>query len=49
MTIEVDFIDFIISTADIAMNLSRINTVTDWPEPESIKNIQVFLRFINFY
>ena len=31
------------------MEEERIEAVKAWPEPKSIRNIQVFLRFANFY
>ena len=31
------------------MEEERIQTVKTWPEPKSIRDIQVFLRFANFY
>ena len=31
------------------MEVERIEVVKDWPEPKSVRNIQVFLGFANFY
>src|SRR5947207_11183675 len=31
------------------MELSRVKTIEKWPEPQSYRDIQVFLRFTNFY
>ena len=31
------------------MEVKRIKTVRDWPEPQSVRDIQVFLGFANFY
>ena len=31
------------------MEAERIEVVKDWPEPKSVRNIQVFLGFANFY
>ena len=31
------------------MEDERIRAVEQWPEPKSVKDIQVFLRFANFY
>ena len=31
------------------MNSRRVRIITDWPELESYRDIQIFLRFANFY
>ena len=31
------------------MEAERIEVVKNWPEPKSVQDIQVFLRFANFY
>jgi len=31
------------------MSKSRLNTILDWPEPRSIKDIQQFIGFAGFY
>ncbi len=31
------------------MEDERIEAVQDWPEPQSVRDIQVFLGFTNFY
>jgi len=31
------------------MKKKRITVIFNWPEPESIKNIQTFFKFVNFY
>ena len=46
---ETRFLGFIISPTGIKMDPERIATITDWPTPNSIHDIQVFLGFCNFY
>lgn len=46
---EIEYLKFIVSTEDIAMNLQRIEIIKNWPMLKSFRDIQVFLRFINFY
>jgi hypothetical protein len=46
---EVDYLEFIMSENDIAMNSSRINIIMSWSMIKFFKNIQIFLRFVNFY
>ena len=49
MTTKVEFLGFIVSSKGVSMDTCRVKTVTEWPEPTSIKEIQTFLRFMNFY
>ena len=49
MTTEIEFLRFIMSSEGIFINICRVKTVTEWPEPTLIKKIQTFLKFINFY
>jgi transposase InsO family protein len=48
-TTEVEFLGFIVSTKGVSMDTSRVETITEWPEPTSFKDLQVFLGFANFY
>lgn len=47
-TQRVSFLAFIITPGRVQME-DRIQTVRGWPEPRSVKDIQVFLGFANFY
>ena len=46
---EVRFLGYVISSQGIRMEEERINAIKAWPEPKSIKDIQVFIEFANFY
>ncbi len=46
---EISFLGFILITEGVKMELSRKSTISEWPEPTSHRDIQVFLRFVNFY
>ena len=46
---EVRFLGYVISSQGIRMEEERINAVKAWPEPKSIRDIEVFIRFANFY
>ena len=46
---EVRFLGFVVSAQDIRMEEERIEAVKNWPEPKSVRDIQVFIRFANFY
>ena len=46
---EIEFLRYIISPEGISMDLRRIESVMDWPEPTTLREVQVFLGFCNFY
>jgi hypothetical protein len=46
---RVDFLGFIIDREGISMDPDRVKAVQEWPTPESVHDIQVFLGFANFY
>ncbi len=45
----VRFLGFVVLAQGIRMEEERIEAVRDWPEPQSVRDIQVFLSFANFY
>jgi hypothetical protein len=46
---EVTFLGFDITQQGIEMNKRKLDTINDWPFPISIKELQRFLGFTNFY
>ena len=46
---SVEYLGFIISSKGVQMNPKKFNTITEWPLPKSVKQIQSFLGFTNFY
>ena len=40
---------YIISKDGITMSTEKVQAVKDWPTPKTVKNIQEFLGFANFY
>jgi hypothetical protein len=47
--LEVEYLGFIITSEGIKMNPKKLDTITDWPKPEKLKDLQGFLGFTNFY
>ena len=43
------FLGFIVNQRGIQIEPSRIEAITEWPEPESARDILVFLGFAGFY
>ena len=46
---EVYFLDYVVLSEGISMEVKKIKVVKDWLEPKLVSNIQVFLSFANFY
>ena len=46
---KVESLGYIISEDGITMSTEKVQAVKDWPTPKTVKNIQEFLGFANFY
>jgi hypothetical protein len=46
---KVKFLKYILTTTDVKINPEKIKIVLDWPTPTTIKKIQKFIKFANFY
>ena len=46
---SVRFLGYTLTPEGVKMEVSRILTVLKWPEPASVRHIQVFLGYANFY
>ena len=46
---EVRFLRYVDSSQGIRIEDERIEVVRNWPEPKSVRDIQVFIGFANFY
>ena len=46
---EVRFLGYVVSSQGIRIEDKRIEAVRNWPEPKSVRDIQVFICFANFY
>ncbi len=45
----VQFLGYILSAYGIQMDQEKVQAIRDWPQPHSIKELQWFLGFANFY
>ena len=45
----VNFLGFIVSENGVEMEMGKIESIEEWPVPESVKDVQVLLGFTNFY
>jgi len=46
---SVEYLGLIISEGEICMDSVKLKAIQDWPLPQTIKDIQKFLGFCNFY
>ncbi|KAL0186168.1 hypothetical protein M9458_017838, partial [Cirrhinus mrigala] len=46
---KVSFLGYIISAEGVAMDERKVSTVLRWPRPNTLKELQRFLGFANFY
>ena len=46
---KVLFLRYVVSSQGIRIEDKRIEVVRNWPEPKSVRDIQVFIAFANFY
>lgn len=45
----ITFLGYVISEQGVQMDNSKVSAVTEWPKPTSVKQLQRFLGFTNFY
>ena len=46
---RVNFLGYIISPDGVEMDQEKVRTVVEWEAPDSVKGVQSFLGFANFY
>ena len=46
---KVQFLGYVVFSKNICIENKRIEAVKQWPEPQLVQDIQVFLEFANFY
>jgi hypothetical protein len=45
----IDYLGLVISEGQITMDPAKVKGITEWPTPMSVKQVQAFLGFCNFY
>ncbi len=48
-TKEIKFLDYVIWSEQIKKNSEKMNAVRNWPSPKWVKEVQAFLRLMNYY
>ncbi|KAF8673633.1 hypothetical protein RHS04_07597 [Rhizoctonia solani] len=44
----VDYLGIVISLAGFSMDQKKVEAVTSWPQPKTVKQVQAFLGFVNY-
>ena len=47
--IEIKYLELIVTTKSICMNLEKVQAIIDWESPTTVKDMQAFLGFAGFY
>jgi len=48
-TKEVEFLGYIVTVDGVTMSERKVQTIKDWRHPRSVKEVQIFIGFGNFY
>jgi hypothetical protein len=46
---QVEFLGYIVSNNGVSMDPKKVQTIVDWKTPSTIRGVQCFLGFYNFY
>jgi len=46
---KVDFLGYVVATDGVTMNEKKVESVKAWRAPASVKDVQIFIGFANFY
>ena len=46
---EVEFLEYILTTTGVKINSEKVKTVLNWLTSTTVKKVQKFMRFANFY
>ena len=46
---KIKYLDLIVIFDDVKINSKKVKTIQNWKISQNIKNMQVFLKFVNFY
>jgi len=46
---EVEFLGVMVGADGVRMSKNKVKAVLEWPTPTSVKEVQAFISFANFY
>jgi hypothetical protein len=48
-TQRTEYLGYIVSPEGVSIDTNRVKTVQDWPKPKTVRDIRVFIGFMNYY
>ncbi len=45
----ISFLGYVISSGGVTMDEQKVRAVVNWPQPTTLKELQCYLGFVNFY
>jgi hypothetical protein len=48
-TQRTEYLGYIVSPEGVSIDKDRVKTIQDWPKPRTVRDIRVFLGFMNYY
>ena len=46
---SVEYLGYIVGASGISMDESKVTSILEWPKPKSVKGVQSFVGFADFY
>ena len=46
---KIEYLGLVVQEGKLAMDLAKLKKILGWPTPETVKEVQSFLGFGNFY
>jgi hypothetical protein len=48
-TQRTEYLGYIVSPEGISIDQERVKTISEWPKPQTVRDIRVFIGFMNYY
>jgi hypothetical protein len=48
-TQRTEYLGYIVSPEGVSIDANRVKTIQDWPKPKTVRDIRVFIGFMNYY
>ena len=48
-TTSTEYLGYQITPEGISIDLKRVQTILEWPEPKSVREVRIFIGFLNYY
>ena len=48
-TRETEYLGYLVTPEGVKVDPARVETIQDWPEPKTVRDIRIFIGFMNYY